>query len=114
MNATQPWHFIDRDGTFHLDDPQRTNYLYFPLVNEAGMMSVVTPGLHGDAKTGQHNFLLPPVSVEDLHASRAARNFWVSLPGGAAWSATGNSASQIANPDSDKVALDAGFLWQTV
>ena len=41
------------------------------------MMSCVTPTLHGDVKTGQNSFLMAPVSVEDLHNSRAARNFWV-------------------------------------
>ena len=41
------------------------------------MMSVVTPTLHGDAKTGQNSFLTLPVSVEDLHNTRSARNFWV-------------------------------------
>ena len=30
--------------------------LYFPLVNEAGMMSAITPLLHGDVKTGQNTF----------------------------------------------------------
>jgi len=37
------WHFLDANGAFRLEMPHRTNYLYFPLVNEAGMMSVVTP-----------------------------------------------------------------------
>ena len=55
---TPSWFFVDATGTFRLDDPQHTSYLYFPLVNEAGMMSVVTPTLHGDCKTGQHDFLL--------------------------------------------------------
>lgn len=108
------WQFIDENGTFRLVNPGRTSYLYFPLVNEAGMMAVVTPDLHGDAKSGQHSFLLPPVSVEDLHLSRASRNFWVNLEGHGAWSATGNSAVQTAQPVMDEVTLEAGFLWQRV
>ena len=60
------------------------------------MMSVVTPTLHGDAKTGQNAFLTLPVSVEDLHNTRSARNFWVYVRGLGAWSATGNSAPQVA------------------
>ncbi len=111
MQTIKPWTFIAADGTFRLEDPQKTSYLYFPLVNEAGMVSAVTPNLHGDAKTGQHTFLLPPVSVEDLHASRAGRNFWVFVEGVGAWSAAGSSAAQTAAPDEDKVALEAGFLW---
>ncbi|MFP4345671.1 MAG: GH36-type glycosyl hydrolase domain-containing protein [Anaerolineales bacterium] len=111
----QGWHFIDERGTFTLGAPHRTSYLYFPLVNEAGMISVVTPTLHGDAKTGQNSFLLPPVSVEDLHLSRAARNFWLRTAGGETWSATGNSAAQIAGTlGEESVELEAGMLWQRV
>jgi cellobiose phosphorylase len=111
--ALNTWHFIDDTGAFHLDDPQKTSYLYFPLVNEAGMMSAVTPVLHGDAKTGQHTFLMPPVSVEDLHNTRSGRNFWVNVPGSGSWSAAGASARQLAGGEEpDQVFLEAGFLWQ--
>ena len=64
---TQTWHFIDDNGAFELEAPHRNSYLYFPLVNEAGMMSSITPLLHGDIKTDQNHFLLSPVSVDDLH-----------------------------------------------
>ena len=111
MDPISPWYFTGPDGAFHLDNPQRTSYLYFPLVNEAGMMSVVTPDLHGDAKAGQHTYLLPPVSVEDLHTSRAARSFWVWVEGRGPWAAAGGSATQTASPDEDQVSLEAGFLW---
>ncbi len=112
------WSFTDQNGSFRLDNPHHTSYLYFPLVNEKGMMSCVTPLLHGDAKTGQNSFLLAPVSVEDLHTSRAARNFWVAVEGLGIWSATGNSAPQIAqspdSPEADTVRLEAGFLWHKI
>jgi cellobiose phosphorylase len=107
------WIFTSPDGNFKLLDPHHTSYLYFPLANDAGMMSAVTPTLHGDAKTSQHSFLLPPVSVEDLHASRFNRNFWVLINGVDVWSATGNSALQIASNE-DIVTLEAGCLWQKV
>ena len=111
----QKWHFVDERGTFTLDAPHQTSYLYFPLVNEAGMISVVTPTLHGDAKTGQNSFLLPPVSVEDLHISRAARNFWLRTAQGQVWSATGNSAAQIAGRlGEEEVSLEAGLLWHKI
>jgi len=90
------WRFTGEDGTFCLESPHRTSYLYFPLVNEAGMMSAVTPTLHGDAKTGQNSFLTLPVSVEDLHNTRSARNFWLTIERHEPWSATGNSAPQVA------------------
>ncbi len=114
----QPWRFIDTNGTFELTAPHHSSYLYFPLVNEAGMMSAVTPLLHGDIKAGQHAFLTPPVSVEDLHNTRSARNFWVHIPGYGAWSVSGNSAAQIARnfsgKEDDEVKLKAGFLWHQV
>lgn len=111
------WRFTGADASFGLPSPQKTSYLYFPLVNEAGMMSVVTPTLNGDAKTGQNAFLTMPVSVEDLHNTRSARNFWVTVEGRGAWSATGNSSRQLAEdagPGSEIVTLEAGFLWQKV
>lgn len=111
------WRFVDDEATFVLKDPHKTNYLYFPLVNEAGMVSVVTPLLHGDVKTGQNTFATAPVSVEDLHNTRSARNFWVYVHGVGPWSATGNSAPQVAQTftdDAEAVTLEAGFFWQRI
>jgi cellobiose phosphorylase len=112
------WNFIDGQGTFELHAPHRTSALYFPLVNEAGMMSAVSPLLNGDAKTGQNTFVTLPVSVEDLHNTRSARNFWVVVDGTAPWSATGNSALQVAQTfdadAGDTVTLQAGLLWHQV
>ena len=117
-NKTLGWQFTGDDGAFVLDAPHKSSYLYFPLVNEAGMMSVVTPTLHGDVKTGQNSFLTPPVSVEDLHNTRSARNFWVVVAGADPWSATGNSAPQVSQTfveDGDEtVTLAAGLLWHKV
>jgi hypothetical protein len=112
------WRFIDDKGTFALPDPQRHSYLYFPLMNEKGLVAAITPTLHGDIKAGQRNFLTLPVSAEDLHISRAARNFWVHVVGYGAWSATGNSARQIARDfaaeDAEPVELQGGFLHHQV
>jgi cellobiose phosphorylase len=110
------WRFCDERGTFELNNPQSSSYLYFPLVNERGLVSVITPTLHGDIKIDQNTFLTPPVSVEDLHTSRAARNFWVKMNGREAWSVTGNSAPQIAQRlnHAEVVKLEAGFLWHTL
>ncbi len=111
------WEFIDEAGTFRLSNPHRHNSLYFPLVNEAGIFSAVTPNLHGDIKADQHAFLTPPVSVEDLHNSRSARNFWIQMKGSSPWSVTGNSSAQTARHFTDldeETILEAGFLWQRV
>ena len=113
---THSWDFIDDRGGFELVNPHHTSYLYFPLVNEARMMSAVTPTLHGDAKIDQNHFLLAPVSVEDLQQSRAGRNFWIHHPSLGAWSACGSSALQIAGRQiagtEEQVTLQAGLLWQ--
>jgi hypothetical protein len=111
------WRFIDKRGTFELPDPQYTNYLYFPLLNEAGMISSITPTLNGDIKTNQNTFLLVPTSVEDLHNNRSSRNFWLRVNDDHIWSVAGGSALQTANrfsPRKDKVTLTAGFLWHSV
>ncbi|MBY9079136.1 cellobiose phosphorylase [Paenibacillus sp. HN-1] len=116
----QTWTFKGSEGDFELKDPHLTSYLYFPLVNEAGMMSSITPSLHGDIKSGHNTFLSEPVSAESLHNSRAARNFWVHVQEFGPWSCTGNSAIQQASrfdqetEGGDKVTLEAGLLWHKV
>jgi cellobiose phosphorylase len=118
---TQPyisgWEFVDDASTFCLRNPHRFSSLYFPLGNEAGIFSSITPTLHGDIKADHNTFLTPPVSVESLHDSRSARNFWVQFNGAEPWSVTGNSALQVArhftNEDEESF-LEAGFLWQRV
>ncbi len=118
---TQPdnpgWEFTDEDASFFLHNAHRTSSLYFPLGNEAGIFSAVTPTLHGDIKADHNSFLTPPVSVESLHDSRSARNFWIKVNGVDPWSATGNSAKQVAAHFTDadeETTLAAGFLWQRV
>lgn len=116
-NTIYGFEFTGKDGEFKLQNPDRSSFLYFPLVNEAGMMSTVTPKLHGQATTGHNTFLTPPLSVEDLHNSRASRNFWIHVEGKGVWSATGNSAKQNADfytSSADEAVLEAGFLWQRV
>jgi cellobiose phosphorylase len=108
------WKFIDDDGCFELASPQNSSYLYFPLANESGMMSSITPTLKGDIKTGQNTFFALPVSADDLHNLKSGRNFWVMIDGKGAWSATGASSLQIACDADERVKLQAGFLWHRV
>ncbi len=112
----QQWTFVDDWGTFRLNNPQTTSYLYFPLVNEAGLMASITPDGHGDIKTNQNSFLTAPVSVEDLHNSRSSRNFWCRFKSGHVWSVFGESALQTLDRyqpnSSEETVLEAGFLWQ--
>lgn len=112
------WEFVDNTGTFVLNNPCASNYLYFPLANDAGMMSSITPSLNGDIKAGQNEFIMLPVSPEDLHNTKSGRNFWVYIKDEGAWSATGNSSKQMLEAfDEDVVEeskLEAGFLWHKV
>ncbi|MDB5055965.1 MAG: cellobiose phosphorylase [Bacilli bacterium] len=111
------WKFIGDQGDFSIDKPNESSYLYFPLANEAGMLSAISPILHGDIKSSQYTFLTPPVSLDELHNSKASRNFWVYIAGKGPWSAAGNSVTQKANlfvNELEQVTLDAGFLWHKV
>ena len=108
--------FLNEQGDFSLQNPEAVSCLYFPLANESGLRSAVTPGLGGDCKLDQESFLLEPVSAEDLHASRSTRNFWCVTKHGC-WSATGASAEQEAarfTAGQDENELRAGLMWQTV
>ncbi|MCL6459445.1 MAG: cellobiose phosphorylase [Gorillibacterium sp.] len=120
MSKSQPqgWSFLNKQGDFTLNEPQKNSYLYFPLVNEAGMMSSVTPVLGGDIKSGQNEFLMQPVSAEDLHESRVTRNFWVYVEGAGPWSAVGQSSAQATQlfneTEQERTTLEAGLLWHKI
>lgn len=117
--AVQPlknllWQFIDDNASFRVSSPDAVSRLYFPLANEAGILSSITPDLHGDIKTGHNCFLTLPVSIEDLHNTKSSRNFWVHVEGRGVWSLAGVSAGQNAlkfSSKRDKVSLEAGMLW---
>lgn len=105
--------YLDDNGTFQLEGADHISDLNFPLAGESGMKSSVTPLLGGDAKLDQNTFLLQPVSVEELHALRATRNFWVLTEDGP-WSLTGASAQAEAlkgTPQEEKLTVTAGILW---
>ena len=108
--------YLDALGSFSLENPESCRYLYFPLVNEAGMISSITPQLGGDAKTGQNSFLLTPSCAEDLPESRATRNFWAYVHGAGAWSASGEGAAQAAarSEGRETSRVEAGVLWHRV
>ena len=109
--------YIDKYGTFQLKNPESTNYLYFPIANENGVMSCVTPYLGGDSKMDQHHFWLEPVSSENLHSTKSTRNFWVNIEGYEPWSATGVSAGQqlhLFDDCKEETMLEAGIMWHRV
>ena len=109
--------FVNQHGDFILRNAQRSPEVYFPLVNEGGMISSVTPMLAGDCKTGQNTYLLAPASSETLHESRASRNFWVRIDGFEPWSVVGQSAPQHAKRFGgceEEAVLTGGLLWQKI
>lgn len=107
--------FTDNNGSFRLENPKNIHELYFPLCNKEGFMSCITPVLHGDTKIDHHHFVLAPVSVEDLHNTKSARNFWIYIHGKGAFSVANNSSAQNSLKFTDKsastVIVDAGPLW---
>ena len=110
------YQFIGEDGTFILKNADNYSYLYFPIAGEHGIKSAVTPNLGGDCKLDQNTFVLEPVSAENLHNNRGTRNFWCYVEGKGAWSATGNSAEEIAKKftkDADTSEVTGGFMWHT-
>jgi cellobiose phosphorylase len=109
------YEFTASDGSFRSDAPAQAGPVYFPLVNEAGLMSAITPDLAGDIKIDQHAFVTPPVAYEDLRQSRLTRNFWLSFKDrpNEPWSVSGHSVWQRAAAP-EPVSYEAGFLWQRV
>ena len=109
--------FVDEYGSFSIEQPENTSYLYFPLASEAGLKSSLTPNLGGDSKTDQETFLLEPVSAENLHNNRSVRNFWLVCEKEGVFSASGASAEQEAAKFTDlqdNSRITAGFMWHTL
>lgn len=101
----KPYKFSDNSGSFIFPAADRVRTLYFPLCNEV-IMSSLSPDLHGDIKSGQDSFLMPPVSRIDLSLSKASRNFWIYLDKNKIWS--------IAQTRESEFDLEAGLLWQKI
>lgn len=108
--------FIDNKGTFQITDAELTNYLYFPIANESGMKSAITPDLSGDSKLDQNSFLLEPVSAYDLHNNKSSRNFWCKIEG-RVFSLTGvslDAQKTVFDAEKDDTIITAGIMWHQV
>lgn len=113
--------YTDKFGSFRLDNPEDTSFLYFPLAGESGLKSSITPLLGGDSKVDQNTFLLQPTSAEELHNLKSTRNFWCVFEGGKTngaanriWSAAGNSSEAEylrSIGQAEESVLEAGFMW---
>ena len=71
-DARSSWMFEGDTADFSIRDQQLRSDLFFPLTNEAGIMSDITPMLAGDCKAGQSKFLLTPVSVCNLKDDKSS------------------------------------------
>jgi len=107
----QLWQFTNRNGDFSFSHPEKISRLYFPLANEAEFMSSITPLLKGDIKIGQNNFLMQPVTSEDLYSTLSGRNFWIYINADNWWSINGTSPWLNRQ---EKVDLQAGILWHSI
>lgn len=111
------YEFLDRYGTFRMENPENTGYLYFPIAGESGVKGAVTPVLGGDLKVDQNTFVLQPTSAEDLMESKMTRNFWCCVDGKGCWSVTGASAKAESEKFTDaqeKSSITAGPMWQRI
>jgi len=107
----QLWNFTNRNGDFIFKDAEKINRLYFPLANEAEFMSSITPLLKGDIKIGQNNFLMQPVTSEDLYSTLSGRNFWIHIAPSTAWAVNGVPCFLNCH---EEVTMRAGILWHTI
>lgn len=105
--------YLNEQGDFRLKSACSTNGLYFPLANEAGYMASITPQGGGDAKIDQNHFLMPPVSVVDLHNSRLTRTAWLRFDDGTVWSVTGGAHEQKTG-SSESSTVQAGPVWHSI
>jgi len=92
------WNYTrDKKGSFLAKNPDQTSRLYFPLMNEAGMKSSVTPELKGDISASFDKYLMPPVVTEDLPRTNNSRYVWLHMNEYPAWSLNGLSPQQQAS-----------------
>ena len=53
--------FLDENGTFTIKRPEDFSGLYFPIAQNMGVKSSVTPNFGGDAKLNQDAFILEQI-----------------------------------------------------
>ncbi len=87
---------------------ERVGRLYFPIANEAGMLSWVSPALQGGPASSHNEYLGLPLTAEDLPNSLVHRGFWIAEPGRSAFSISSLcSGGRAASP----AVVDVGPGW---
>ena len=114
---TKKYEFLDKKGTFRIEAPENTSYLYFPIAGEQGIKGALTPALGGDLKRNQNEFILQPVSAEELHNNKSTRNFWCYIGENDCLSVTGVSTEEESKKftnEQECSVLTAGPMWHQI
>ena len=111
--------FLNANGDFVLTDADQAAETYFPLANEGGIISSITPRLAGDCKTGQDTFLLAACSEQTPRTKAVRRaisgcNLPTERCGAPPGKKRGPAGGARFGKGADEVMLYGGLLWQTV
>lgn len=119
--SSQWWQFQDEEprapatGVFTARDVESLGRLYFPLANDAGMLSWTSPRLQGGPALSHHEHLSPPLTAEDLPHTLIHRDFWVTEEGREPVSLSGLSPAGLIPPVSRQgtppAVVTAGPGW---
>lgn len=82
--------------------------IYFPLYNEKGLVSSITPFLNGDLKLGYHHYALKPNSENDLYGF-STRNVIFKINGDNYY-----LNGQTERQQQDELTLETGLLYQNL
>ena len=111
------YQFISDKGVFLCRGRQITVICISRSQGSVVSKSAVTPTLGGDCKAGSEYVSAGAGERGESSNNRNARNFWCHIGTHGSWSATGNSAEEIAKKFTDLAdenEVTAGFMWQTV
>lgn len=96
-----------KEAEFEYKDP--LPYFYFPLCNEKGLKSCITPFLRGDVKLDQKRFITPPQTRWDIQTSLVSRKIFLYLDGKIL------SLSKLPPlPKDETLKVGAGFLYHKI
>jgi len=116
LNESSWWNFCDTkqglgvSGEFKAEGADRIDRLYYPIFNEQGLLSWVSPRLQGGPMTNHNEYLGFPLTAEDLPHHLAHRGFWLAEKGREPF-ALGLSAETLKPTDASSCEVDAGPGW---
>jgi len=102
---------IQSNGEFSIPSARDTSYLYLPLFNKNGLLSVITPQLMGDIKLDLNHYYNPPQSIEDIQHGFSGRHVYFHVDG-TLYSTSGKTPRQKLVKE--EVSLTGGMLFQEV